>query len=355
MLDRLPLVYGILAGVVALLPGSRARRLGGAGLVLVALGTAAEAVGRAGAPASFSTINGILAAGGILVVLAAIAITFRDGNPPAQPSAAPAVMRGHPGPSGFLLAGLAVAAAAPHLVAIGVGLLLGMVAATRGAVRAEARAWFVPLLSGAVLIGVVLVIMLVILGPLGGRLTGLPAGPFSPPAERLLVGLLAGGIFLLAGLPPLSGAPWRLALVPFAAVLLVRVIAPGFPQGLQEWRPLATLVLTAMFIPAAITRRWTLLAASGGLAALWSGQADGTVAGTILVLSGWIGDQAHELRERRGLALAPGWAGVLFLVPALAALPALTAVLRAEVLLPTLGAFAAMIGLGLGVRRQSGG
>lgn len=355
MLERLPLVYGILALVVALLPVAAARRLGGAGLVAVMLGTAAAAVGGVAAPTSFVTINKVLAGSGLLLVLASVVLVLRSGwkRDVALPAAAP--MLGYRGVDWLGGSGLVIAAVAPHLILIGLGFLLAISGAVRSTVHSGKRFWLVPLVVGAGLLGAALVLMLTILGPIGGLLAGLPAGPFSPPAERLLVLLLGGSTLLLSALPPLAGAPWRLALSPLAAILLVRVILPGFPQGRAEWEPLAMLLLAAAFIPAALTRRWPIMAVSGGLAALWSGEPQAVFAGGVLVASGWLGDQAQSLVAEQGISLDSRWVGIPLLVPALAALPALESVLRAEVLLPTLGAAAAALGLLLGVRRRASG
>lgn len=351
--EQLRLVYGFFAVVVALLPAARARRLGGAGLAALGLGAAAEVVGGAEAPGSFTSVNLILAGTGIALVVAALYMTLRGAGEPAVSPAAPLSGAGHPGLDGFLLAGLTLASAGPHLILIGLGLVLSIVGAARGAVRSGMRLWLVPLIAGAGLLSTALFLTLTILGPMGDAVMVLPSGPFSPPAERMLVLLFAGGALLLAGLPPLTRAPWRLALAPVGAVLLVRVLRPGFPQGLADWQPLAMLLLTAMFTAAALTRRWPLMAVVGGLATLWAGDRRGVLAGWVLVLWGWLADQAEALRAARGISLSPRWAGVAALVPGLAALPALESVLRAAVVLPTLAALAAIVGFGLGVRRRA--
>lgn len=353
LLERLPLVYGALAVVVALFPSVLTRRLGGAGLAVLALGAAADSVGGHGAPASFVTINEFLAGIGALVVLGAVIVAVRSGPRAPAPPPAPEAPPGHPGLDPLLLTGLIVAALSPHLIPVALGLCLGLVAAARGAVRAGRRRWLVLLTLGTGLCGVAVVLMLTILGPLGGQVSMLPAGPFSPPAERLLALLLLSGGLLLSGLPPLTRAPWRLTLAPFSGLLLVRVMMPGIPQGLADWQPLALLLLAGALITGALTRRWALVAVSGGLGALWSGDPGGIWAGWVLLGWGWVADQVQGSNLARGIALPPRWIGILFLPPALAALPALEAVLRAEVLLATLAAVGTAAGFGLGAVRPT--
>ena len=57
-------------------------------------------------------------------------------------------------------------------------------------------------------------LLFTILGPAGGAMSQLAAGPFSPPAERLLAVLLGIAPLALAGVFPFHRAPWRGSLSP---------------------------------------------------------------------------------------------------------------------------------------------
>jgi hypothetical protein len=342
--------YFFCAVLVVVLPVARARTLGAAGLALLALGTASSAVGSGMASSSFTTTNQVLTGAGIAIALMAGVLAVRDRNRTPLGDVRPdRPWKQQSDP--LLLGGLALAAAGPHLLWVGSGALLSLVAAGRMTLRAGRRWWFVPLIVAGTLLGAALYLLATILGPLGGSMASLPAGPFSPPAEQLLVMLIGTGSLLLSGLFPLQGAPWRLALTPLAAVLVARLIAPALPGGLSDWQPLAMLLLTVAFAAAAAGGNAGRMAVTGGLAALWGGQASGVLAACVLVLWGWLVD--YGATAGWGRALPRQWAGVPALVPAVAALPALEAALRVQVLLPVLATVGAVAGFGLMFRRQS--
>jgi hypothetical protein len=349
LLGRLGAVYFVFAVLVPVLPAPRTRALGGVGLALLGLGAAGQAVGGTGGGAGFTLVNGILAALGALIATLAAVLAWRRRRAPGvlREVGEAAPDRGHPGLDPLLLAGLTLAAAGPHLLAIGVGMLLALAAAARGAVRAGRTLWLAPLVAAGGLLSVGLYLALTILGPAGGAVAGLADGPFSPAAERLLAGLLGGAGLLVAGLPPLHRAPWGLSLTPIGAILLARIVAPGFPGGLADWQAPAAFLVVAALAGAAVGGRWLGVVAAGGTAALWSGLPEGIVPGCVLVLWAWMADQLASLATRRGIGIVDRWSGLPGLVPALAALPALTALLRAQVLISALGVVAVAVGLSI--------
>jgi hypothetical protein len=233
-----------------------------------------------------------------------------------------------------LLTGLALAAAAPHLLLLQLGILLALVSAVRAALRGSASRWWLamPLLGGA-LTAIALFLMLAILGPEGGSIAALPDGPFSPPAERLLVMLLGAASLLLAGIPPFSRSPSGVALAPLAAILMARLVVPVLPGGLLEWQPLAMLLLLLSGGLAAFRGRWAAFAVVAGLAGLWSGAPSAAFAALVLVLFGWLAGQADSGQLGPLRRLPARWAGLPLVVPALAALPVLAGGLQSQVVL----------------------
>ena len=325
------LYYG-LALLLALTPGSRPRALSGVGLGLALLGAAGDRAGGHAAGTSFTTINEVLMLLGAVVVVAAAVLGFRRGPPPRTERDIPPSIPRYPDP--LLLAGLALAAAAPHLLLLELGVLLALVSAVRLALHQGMKPrWLAVPLGGGALVGLALTLMLTILGPAGGSIAALPGGPFSPPAERLLVMLLGGGALLLAGIPPLWRAPWGLALAPLAAILMARLAVPVLPGGLSEWQPLAMLLLLVSGGLAAFRGRWAGFAVVAGLAGLWSGDPKAGFAALVLVLFGWLAEQAAGGRSGPLPTLPPRWAGLPLIVPAVAAFPVLTGGLKSQVVL----------------------
>lgn len=330
-----------LAVLVAWLPAARARSLGGAGLAFVALAAAAARVGGSPAPASFTLVNRGLVAAGILLVAAAVVLRGRLGPAAPAPTGAPP-----PRPDPLLLAGLSGAAVLPGLVWVGLGAAIAIAAAGRMVLGARRPAWFVPLLAGAVLLGTAVALTVTILGPMGDRLDGIAAGPVSPAAERLLVMLYGGGALLLAGVPPLRRAPWGVSLAPLAAILLVRVMGPGFPGGLAEWQPLGFLVLGAGLVWSGLRCDWPATLAGGGLLVLWSGRPAAGLPGAVLVLTAW-------LLERFGAGIPGRWRGLPVVPAAVAGSAGLSALLGAEVVLPVATAVGIAVALALAALRRS--
>jgi hypothetical protein len=325
-------LYYALALLLALIPAPGHRVLAGAGLGLALLGAAGDRAGGHVAGTTFTTINEVLLLVGGAVVVAAALMEFRRGPPPRSEQPLPLPAPRYPDP--ILLTGLVLAAAAPHLLLLELGIVLALLSAARDVLRDGVNRWWlaIPLLGG-VLAGIALFLMLTILGPEGGSIAALPDGPFSPPAERLLVMLLGAGSLLLAGIPPFSRTPPGLALAPLAAILMARLVVPALPGGLIEWQPLAMLLLLLSGGVAAFQGRWAAFAVVGGLAGLWSGDPSAAFAALVLVLFGWLAEQSESGRLGPLGRLPARWAGLPLVIPALAALPVLAGGLRTQVVL----------------------
>lgn len=332
LFQRLDWLYAGLAVLVVLIPLARFRALGAAGLGLVLLAAASDRVGGSSSGTTFATVNEVLAVVGGLVIVGAAGVATTGMRRAAVVSSSPVIPHAlAPNSQLLLFLGLALAAAAPHLLLVELGIVLVLVAAARVSIASRRSRWLVLLVIGGGALGAALVLAVTILGPAGGRMSGLRDGPFSPAAERLLVLLLGAGTLLLAGLPPVHRAPWGIGLAPLAAILMGRVALPAFPAGVLEWQPLAMLLLAGAGIWAALTRRWPALAVAAGLSSLWSGLPSGVIAAQLLVIWGWLLAILPGLPLGRMPNAAGRWTRFPLLLPALAALPALEAGLGAQV------------------------
>jgi hypothetical protein len=331
LLEHLAAVYYVLAGLVSLFPSARARALGAGGVALVGLAAAADAVGAPGTDGGFATINEVIGLSGIAIVIGALESVLRPSvvtDPSTPPDLAPTtpVTRFDP----LLLVGLLLIALSPHLILVGLGTALALAAAARAATRAGRPSALLLVLLTTLSLGAGFGLLLTILGPESGRLAAAAEWPTSLAAERLLTLFLSGGALLLGGLPPLHRVPWGRQLAPLSALLLIRLVAPGFPGGLLTWQAPAMLVLAAGTMWSALQGRWAWAATAGGMMALWSGP-PGAVAGGVLVAWGWLVELVTARAPRHDLVLAARWRGISALPAAVAALPALTAGLRAQV------------------------
>jgi hypothetical protein len=348
--ERPLFLYLALVLVTVFLPTARARALGSAGLLVSALGISADRVGVADSGGGFATVNQILIGAGALLVLFAALRAWRDRGR----EAGAAGERGT-GPSVDLLlfAGLLFAAFGAHLILVAAGTFLALVSAAAAVLRSRRPRWIVVVAPSAMLLGAGFFLLFAIVGQGGGRMSEIAAGPFSPPAERLLAILLGLGSLTLAGLFPFHHAPWRLSLSPIAMILLARVLVPALPEGLGDWQAPAMLWLAVAVAGAALSGRWAAAMVAGGLLGIWSGRPEGVDPGRALLLFGWLADAGVlPLRWRFGGG-AERWAGVWFM-PAAAAIPfVLGAALRAQVLVTVLAVLAAVVGLGFESRRRA--
>lgn len=344
LLERLPAVYYLLAALVMLLPRKASRALGGAGVALVGMAAAADAAGSAEADAAFVTINELLALAGAVLVAGAVWSALRRAPARAESCEALRPPSSWSGADPVGVCGLALAGLGPHLLLIGLGAALALTSAARKSVRSGRLRALLPLVVGAVSLGVSLTLMLTVLGPLGGLVRNLPEGPFSPATERLLALLLGGSVLLFAGLPPLHRLPWGQNLAPLGAILLARLILPALPLGLLIWQVPAMVLLTAAFLWCALIGSGTQAAVAAGLLSLWSGAPGGRWAGVVLVAWGWLVEVGVASGVRRRIVLTSRWDGLFAIPVALAALPALRAGLTAQVGLSVLVVMATVTG-----------
>lgn len=329
LFERLDWIYAGLVLLVVLIPHTRFRVLGAAGLGFAVLAAASDRVGGSSGDTTFATINEILIVlGGVIVITAAVAGFRQVSQSPAMPVVPQSPT---PIPHPLLFAGLGLTAFAPHILLVELGMVLMLVAAVLATLRSRRLRWLPLLLIGGGILVWAMVLITTILGAAGGDMAGIRDGPFSPAAERLLVLVVGGGTFLLAGLPPFHRAPWGLTLAPLVAIVMMRVALQALPGGVLEWQPLAMLLLTGAGIWAALTRRWAALSVAAGLASLWSGVPSAFLAAPLLILSGWLLGITAGMRRERIPGSAERWTGLILLVPALAALPALEAGLGAQV------------------------
>lgn len=348
LFERSFLPYAALALITLLLPGARARALAGSGLLLAALGSAADRVGDGEAAAGFATTNALLiGVGAAIVVFAAIRAGRKTSTAPEALAAVPRRSI----PDFLLVGGLLFAALGPHLILVAAGVFLALVSGAGRALGSRRSGWIALIVVAGLLLGAGFFLLFTILGPVGGAMSQLAAGPFSPPAERLLAVLLGIGPLVLAGGFPFHLAPWRGSLSPVAAILLARVLVPALPEGLHDWQAPAMLWLTVAMAVDSFSGRWTSALVGGGLLGIWSGRTEGVVAGAILVLFGWLADA-------RLIPLAAGndsrWSRLWLLVPA-AGLPLLIqAALSAQVLISVVAVLAAATALAWESRRRAG-
>ena len=332
IVERPDWLYAGLVLLVALIPLARFRALGAAGLGLVLLAAASDRVGGESSGTTFATVNEMLLGVGALVVVVAAAIAVTRIRSASQTELLPDQPR-PPTPAAplLLLSGLTLAFVALHLLLVELGMLLVLVAAIRDVLVTRKIPWLLVLLTGGGILGAALVIAGTILGPDGGTMATLREGPFSPAAERLLVMLFGAGTLVLAGVPPFHRAPWGTGLAPLAAIVMARITLTALPGGVLEWQPLAMLLLAGAVVSAALIRRWPALAVAAGLASLWSGVPSGVFAAEVLILWGWLLDMLGPGRMGWLPKLGERWGGLALLLPGLAALPVLEAMLGAQV------------------------
>lgn len=358
LLGRLGWVYGLLAVPVVLLPSPRIRVFGGVGLALLGLAAAAEGAATGVATPGFLLVNAALALVGLLVLGVALTLAWRRRSPLSNTGVADATTDDALPLDGLGLTGLLVALLAPQLLGLGLGAALCLASATRATIRAQRPLALLPLIVAAVALAAAIALLFTVLGPLSTRVEALAQGPVSPAAERVLVLLVGGSALLFAGVPPFDRLPWGVGLAPLTAILLGRLVVPGFSEGLGQWQAPAVLLLAISLSWAVGTGRWTRASVAAGLLGLTSGERMGVLAGLVLVLWGWLVETGVALAAQRGRRLSQRWSGALVLPALLAGLPALTACLRAQALLSTLavgGCIAGLVRTGLGRPAMSQG
>lgn len=349
--ERPFVLYAALVLLTVILPTVRARALAAAGLGLTALGMAADRAGSPAAGFTFATTNEILIGAGALIVIVAGMRAWRERGGKRE-TAARSIPRFTP--DLVLFGGLLLAALGPHLIVVAAGVFLALVSAAAAALRCRRARWIGLVLLGAALLGGGFFLLFTILGAGGGRMNEIAAGPFSPPAERLLVILFGLGSLVIAGVFPFHLAPWRLSLSPIAAILLARLLVPALPEGLGDWQAPAMFWLAVAVATAALSGRWAAAMVAGGLLGIWSGRSLGVDSGGMLLLFGWLADARLLPPPVQFAAGGARWSGVWFAVPAASIPFVLGNALRAQVLVSVLALVATVVGLGLESRRRAG-
>jgi hypothetical protein len=302
-------------------PGTILGLVGSLGLAL------AMVPGLAGAdPRAFLAALGVASAATLLLHVIGRRVSFPQHYEPLPPLR-PEVM------TGTVALGLLDAALAPHLGLVIVGVVVAVWGAW-GLHRREggSRLPIAPAL--AVLLFPLWWLMATIAGPEGLALRMLPEVPLSPAAERLLAPVALVAAWATAGLWPLHRQVGALA-APAGALLLIRVIWPAMPQGMEHWRALAMPLVLLGLWHAALSVRLSGLAIGMAWVGLLGGTRGGDT-GAALLLGAAVG---LELR-RRYPALAAQRAATLAiaLVGGSGALLALESGLGAEVVYTLLGA-----------------
>ena len=158
----------------------------------------------------------------------------------------------------------------------------------------------------------------------------LPDAPLSPAAEAWIVPWLCLAAWGLSGLWPVQGLVPPPILAPLAGLIMVRLGADALPQGTQAWQTIvAPLTVIALWWAGATARTAMGLAAAAMFAAITSpaGQGDGAL--LLFALAGVAAALPlvpFPVTTPRWLPPRLGW-----LVPAIAAWPALEAGLRSQV------------------------
>jgi hypothetical protein len=292
-----------LAAAAAGLPGGQGSHvaLPGVGLAGVAL----AAVGGLGAGLSFlpylrAAPLAPLAAAACATAAIGLALTWVGTR--LRTASAPQDFTATPGGLVTIGVGALIAAASPWVGPI----LLGAMLAAAGGWRCTRtrRAWRLPI-APALTLALVPAwwLMHTIAGPEGLATASLPDLPWSPAAEQLLGALLLLAAWAMSGLWPLHREEPAVLTAPVAALLMVRVALPAFPDGLEHWRALVMpLVLVGGVHGVLAGNRSTALAALA-----WVGLATATgqgQAGAGLILVGGVILVAAERHGARARAVA---------------------------------------------------
>jgi hypothetical protein len=161
-------------------------------------------------------------------------------------------------------------------------------------------------------------------------LVSLLDAPLSPAAEAWIVPWLCLGAWGLSGLWPVQGLVPPPILAPLAGLVMVRLGVDALPEGIRGWQTIvAPLTVVALWWAGATAREAMGLAAAAMFAAITATAGQGDAA---LLLFGLAGVAAAlplvpvPVSTPRWLPSRLGW-----LIPAIAAWPALEAGLRSQV------------------------
>jgi hypothetical protein len=228
------------------------------------------------------------------------------------------------------LAGALLALLAPNLPLLVLGVLLALIAGTIWEVQAGVGSRR-PL--GALLSGVTLLVasgmLLQVAGDTPLALDRMVDGPFSQAFQVMLAPLVALAAWPLVRLWPLHGTRSGPAAALAGAAILVRLLSPILPDGIDHWQPVLYGLLAVGAWYGAVVRNDALLGSSIAAIGLMSGQVEAGWGG-IAVLTAAIVLQvlARSTRSHPAALIA----GRIFLIAAsLAVVPMLLGGLHAEV------------------------
>ena len=324
----------VLGGALAPRDGTAARRLLGpslvvAGAVGTALGLSGVVAGAPGATLLLALV--IVAAGGSLLHVIGRWVRFPQDRRADTPWWRRTTALG-------LILGAAAAVLGRHLGLVVLGAILSAWAAhVVSRDQGGSRLPLAPLLTLPLLAAWWL--MATIAGAAGLGIASLPIVPLSPAAERLLAPVFLVATWAMTGLWPLHRQTRGALAAPVAAVLIVRVIAPALPDGLEHWRPLAMPLVLLGLWHAALSGRWSSVMVGLAWIGLLGGTPGGQIGGALLL----VGALLVELRPRMHPAVAGIPAGM-------GALLAVEAGLHTEVVYTVLGAAALVAATGYASR-----
>ena len=262
----------LLSIAVLFLPGGRRLGPGPSGIALVTLAVAA-AICVTGAPSSFHTINNALLWGGLGLAGAAVTESWRTGHRARLVPMALSFVLAVVGSVSLLRLGLPIVSLFAGTAVTAAVVALALKRQTVQATSSEAprvpsvplRRWVVTLLSPSFWFP-----------PLGsfsqwrgvfhcGRLRD---APLSAAAETLVAALILPATLVFAGVFPFGLIVRDARLAPIGALLLLAVVVPLLPDGLEHWRALyAGWVVLAAFV-AGWKARWPGLVGCAGLFAI---------------------------------------------------------------------------------------
>jgi hypothetical protein len=140
-----------------------------------------------------------------------------------------------------------------------------------------------PLLLGLLLVPSAWFVVTVA-GPDAWSLQGLRDAPFSSAGETLLAALLLPATLLLAGVWPFGALAGGPRLAPLGALLLLFMVVPMLPEGLEHWRSAYAGWLVLAALVAAATATWPRVMACAGLFAIACGSGVAFGAGAALTV-----------------------------------------------------------------------
>ena len=326
---------------VLFLPGGLPIRFGATGIALVTLAVAA-AIRVTGAPSSFHTINNVLLWGGLGLVGAAVTESWRTGHRARLVPMALSFVLAVVGSVSLLRLGLPIVSLFAGTAVTAAVVALALKRQTVQATSSEAprvpsvplRRWVVTLTLSLLLVPAFW-LLLTVAG--GLSLRALRDAPLSAAAETLVAALILPATLVFAGVFPFGLIVRDARLAPIGALLLLAVVVPLLPDGLEHWRALyAGWVVLAAFV-AGWKARWPGLVGCAGLFAIAVGAESAWWEGVALAVL------ASLLALRP--TMSPRLRRLILLGAATCAIVALRSTLRVEVVYSAAMVLACILGV----------